>query len=400
LLDSLLKEMSSKIKLANGDEVGAPKTNRASKKNKKSWRKNVDMAQVNEFLEEKRFEERTGGSMEDKPDEALFTLDTNVEVQVSSRNKRRESKPLKCFALLEGLPGAPDPVPVRNKTRKPEERENPIVTKMRNRKIKEGKIQKKYLERTRDRQRQLAKKEMSQKEAKTRRRTKFDFDLWAGERDPAEEQKKKLPSEDWVSEDAMIQTSLGTGQYTPKYSKFRSVSTATKLPSVEVPEPGASYNPSLEDHQDLLWRAAVVEIEKEKDQRRLERQTTAMYPSKDQAPTSASIMKEMSEGIVEFGDDKETTVEELGEDDIEKVVVGNKPKTRRQKRDRRKRMFEDQRKERERSVRLRETEISRLRSIRKELNSEESRIEKNMEKKKIDAEKKTTRTSEAFQLQV
>ena len=135
--------------------------------------------------------------------------------------------------------------------------------------------------------------------------------------------------------------------------------------------------------------AAVVEIEKEKDQRRLERQTTAMYPSKDQAPTSASIMKEMSEGIVELGDDKGTPAEELvEEDDIEKVVVGNKPKTRRQKRDRRKRMFEDQRKERERSVRLRETEISRLRSIRKELNSEESRIEKNMEKKKIEAEQK------------
>ena len=131
-----------------------------------------------------------------------------------------------------------------------------------------------------------------------------------------------------------------------------------------------------------------MEIEKEKDQRRLERQTTAMYPSRDKAPTQASIMKEMSEGIVELGDDKETPPEELVEEDIEKVVVGNKPKTRRQKRDRRKRMFEDQRKERERSVRLRETEITRLKSIRKELNSEESRIKKNIEKKKIEAEQK------------
>ena len=131
-----------------------------------------------------------------------------------------------------------------------------------------------------------------------------------------------------------------------------------------------------------------MEIEKEKDQRRLERQTTAMYPSRDQAPTQASIMKEMSEGIVELGDDKENPSEVLVEEDIEKVVVGNKPKTRRQKRDRRKRMFEDQRKERERIVRLRETEITRLKSIRKELNSEESRIKKNIEKKKVEAEQK------------
>ena len=96
--------MSAKVKLANANEVGVPKPNRASKKNKKSWRKNVDMAEINEFLEEKRFEERTGGSLEDKPDDALFTLDTNVEVS-EKRKKRREPKPLKCFALLNGLPG-------------------------------------------------------------------------------------------------------------------------------------------------------------------------------------------------------------------------------------------------------------------------------------------------------
>ena len=113
-----------------------------------------------------------------------------------------------------------------------------------------------------------------------------------------------------------------------------------------------------------------------------------MFPRKNQAPTEASILKEMSEGIVELEDTKETPNEEIVEEDIEKVVVGNKPKTRRQKRDKRKRMFEDQRKERERDLRLRETEISRLRSIRKELKSEESRIEKNIEKKKAEAEQK------------
>ena len=36
--------------------------------------------------------------------------------------------------------------------------------------------------------------------------------------------------------------------------KYHNISTGTKLPSVEVPDPGASYNPSLEDHQDLLWK--------------------------------------------------------------------------------------------------------------------------------------------------
>ena len=39
--------MPVKLKLANSNEVGAPKPSKASKKNKKSWRKNVDMTEVN-----------------------------------------------------------------------------------------------------------------------------------------------------------------------------------------------------------------------------------------------------------------------------------------------------------------------------------------------------------------
>ncbi len=40
---------------------GAPKIKKnASRKNKKSWRKNVDMSAVEEYLVEKRFDERMG----------------------------------------------------------------------------------------------------------------------------------------------------------------------------------------------------------------------------------------------------------------------------------------------------------------------------------------------------
>ena len=105
--------------------------------------------------------------------------------------------------------GAPDPVPLRNKTLKPEERENPIVTQMKTRKIKEGKIQKKHLERTRDRQREQARNEKWREETKTRRRTKFDFDLWAEDGGATVEEKPKLPSDDWLTEETLIQTSIG-----------------------------------------------------------------------------------------------------------------------------------------------------------------------------------------------
>jgi len=379
-------KMPVKLKLANASEVRAPKPNKASKKNKKSWRKNVDMTDINEYLEEKRFEERTGGSLEDKPDEALFTLDTNIEtIDVSdTRKKRRENKKLKCFQILEGLPGAPDPVPLRNHTLTPDQRENPIVKEMKMRKIKEGKINKKHLDRTKDRANYLAKKEENKEEAKTRRRTKFDFDLWG---DEDSKKNESLPDKEWVNSEALTQTAIGLSKHVPKFSKIRTVTSGTKLDACEVPDSGASYNPSLEEHQELLWKAAMVEIDKEREQQKIERLTTGMFPSRDKAPTVESRMKELSEGIVELGGDNEEE-EEKEDEEIEKIVVGNKPKTRQQLRDRRKRMFEDQKKAREKDLKTREIEVSRLKSIKKELNMGVKTTEERQAKKKAAAEEK------------
>merc|ERR1712096_85705 len=107
---------------------GAPKMSKASKKNKKSWRKNVDMTAVNQFLEEKRFEERVGGSFADRPDEKLFAIEKEAKI-IPEKKNRKEVKKLRCFANLEGLPGAKDPKPIRNFTLKPEEKGAPKMSK-------------------------------------------------------------------------------------------------------------------------------------------------------------------------------------------------------------------------------------------------------------------------------
>ena len=265
--------MPVKLKIPLAADVGAPKPNKASKKNKKSWRKNVDMTEMNEFMEEKRFDERMGGAVADKPDEAIFTLDTDAvtETPENDRRRKRKEKRLKCFALLEGLPGAPDPVPLRNHTLSADQRENPIVKDMRLRKIKEGKINKKHLDRVKDRSKTLETKEAGKEEAKTRRRTKFDFDLWA---DNDGKESKEFPEKDWVNSETMVHSAIGNkkfyifnfyllltflvfkgkSQHVPKFAKTRNFSTGSKLAPVEVPDAGASYNPSLEEHQELLWK--------------------------------------------------------------------------------------------------------------------------------------------------
>merc|ERR1711892_1598832 len=128
-----------------------------------------------------------------------------------------------------------------------------------------------------------------------------------------------------------------------------------------------------------------------KANQKLERSTTAMFPSRKNAPTEKSYMKEMSEGIVELNDQDTTEVDEDDEDEEESISKNGgvlKPKTRRQKRDKRKRMFEEQKVARERELKIKEIEVSRLKSIKKELKSDEALATENEEKRRIAKEEK------------
>merc|ERR1712106_384243 len=79
----------------------------------------------------------------------------------------------------------------------------------------------------------------------------------------------------------------------------------------------------------------------------------------------------------------------MGEEDEEESISKNggvlKPKTRR---DKRKRMFEEQKVARERELKIKEIEVSRLKSIKKELKSDEALATENEEKRRIAKEEK------------
>merc|ERR1711962_1881728 len=304
---------------------------------------------------------------------------------VEEKRDRKKPRKLRCFANLEGLPGVPDPKPLRNRTKLPEERENPIVKAMKEKKVKAGNVGKKNAERIASRKRHLEEKEANKEEKKTRRRTNFDFDIWANEEDDG-----KLPSKEWVEKEALIHTLKGKSKHTPKASSKRNFSTGSLLPAVEVRHAGASYNPSAEEHQELLLKATMVELAKEREAGRIERQTTAMFPSRGQAPTAQDRVKEMSEGIVELnnevdhpeeeeeeGNEEEENTAETGEVD-QKIV---KPKTRKQKRDRRGRMFEEQKEKRLKEAKIREMEVMRVKSLKKEFSKEDQRTQENQERR-------------------
>ncbi len=118
--------------------------------------------------------------------------------------------------------------------------------------------------------------------------------------------------------------------------------TVSKLAKVEAPHSGSSYNPSFADHQDLLLKAAVVEVNKDREAHKIEYHTTRMFPDAKNAPTMESYIKEMSEGIKELEskeaeDEEEPSAKEGAssgeeEEEEEKSVTDNKLKTRKMRR--------------------------------------------------------------------
>ena len=130
--------------------IAPPKRNKnASKKNKKSWRKNTDLEEVEEFLEDQRLEQRLGGAFKDRPDESLFVEDSAPEPTTSSqgelenprlaKRRARAEQKLKCFKHLEPITeGCADPLKQRPIAKTREQRKAPWVKKREDQRIKAG----------------------------------------------------------------------------------------------------------------------------------------------------------------------------------------------------------------------------------------------------------------------
>ena len=86
----------------------------------------------------------------------------------------------------------------------------------------------------------------------TRRRTNFDFDLWDTEGKAAETARTEIGSaiaaDEWIDGNMRLHNLKSTRSLVRKLpDDFRRE--LSRLNKVEVPHPGASYNPSYSDHQ-------------------------------------------------------------------------------------------------------------------------------------------------------
>lgn len=93
----------------------------------------------------------------------------------------------------------------------------------------------------------------------TRRRTDFGFDLWNDDESGAA---KDIKTNEWLDKGTKVHTLIGTRS--KKVKAPGKAKAMTTLSAVEAPSGGESYNPSFKDHQDILFKATLVELKKER----------------------------------------------------------------------------------------------------------------------------------------
>ncbi|XP_063987604.1 ribosome biogenesis protein NOP53 [Diachasmimorpha longicaudata] len=308
------------------------KRKRVSKKTKKSWRKHVDTKDVDSFLEDFRLEERLGVPFKKRADTELFQIDSIpdedlkkvVNTKAAYRESLRNAEP-KCYAALKPHTAVPDPISKRNRVKTPAERQNPITKKFQQLRKLSGKLT--LTERLAVKNRELA----ETKRKNRPKRDEFTGDIWEGE--PGKKVLGEIDTQ-WLTTDAVRHTLIVKG------IRKRRIPAAvhkkpSEVPSIELPHPGTSYNPSYEDHQSLLREIADKELKLMKEEAHIERVTTKMFKKVSQQQKADNWMKDAAEGLplpqnVEVKSEPED--DEDGDVKPVKLPVKNVKKTRVQRR--------------------------------------------------------------------
>jgi hypothetical protein len=242
---------------------------------KKYWRK-ISTTELEDQLEDVRVQEMTGGRRSDQPDHVLYQIDN--EHPLGAKSPPVEAKQYSA-PVLRSIPKQRQPLDLNNlntyKNLQPHSSVLPPGTDSRRKKDSSSKAAKRLIE---SQQEVETRKAATKKyQHATRQRSKaleknaldkanqleFDdpnvskgYDLW----NMHDEKKEKVRSVVGPNMASFMEQVYQTYDWkVPKHITKK----PTKLPAVERPLAGTSYNPTFDDHQDLLQKAVDVELEKE-----------------------------------------------------------------------------------------------------------------------------------------
>ncbi|XP_070258361.1 ribosome biogenesis protein NOP53 isoform X2 [Myotis yumanensis] len=268
---------------------------RGPRNKKRGWRRLAQEPlglEIDQFLEDVRLQERTsGGLVSEAPDDKLFFVDTGPKDRERGRKSTKGQKrplllkkPLRVDLVLENTSKIPAPKDVLA-------HQVPNAKKL------------KRKEQLWERLAQQGELPGEVRRAQARLRSPPVAKARPGPQDTVERPFYDL----WATDNPLERPLAGQDPFFLEQTKKKGVKRPPRLhtkpsqvPAVEVTPSGASYNPSFEDHQTLLWEAHEVELQRQREAEKLERQLA--LPPTEQAATQESVFEEMCQGLLEESD--------------------------------------------------------------------------------------------------
>lgn len=189
--------------------MGKKSKSKTSRKGKREWRKNISTSEVDAFVEKEALVDRSGGALDQLPNDTLFFVDTTKDTQTARKVDKHRGKVLHADSILERNALIPVWREPGHSGKKRKDRDHAMPLGAKPKPVVEAKA----------------------KDAKEKKPQGLGFfDAWG---DGAGKGKKVLKRETTIS-----------------------------APAVEVDMPGCSYNPSFDDHQEALGAAVAEEMKK------------------------------------------------------------------------------------------------------------------------------------------
>ncbi|XP_020773156.1 ribosome biogenesis protein NOP53 [Boleophthalmus pectinirostris] len=349
------------------------KRKRVNKNKKKNWNKHSDINDVEDFLEDIRHQERTtGGLLAEKSDDTLFFVDLGQpkkteekapEPEVGKKRKGKSSRPLRIDLILQHDSLVPPPKDVLAY-------QQPNAKKLR----RSAQLAAKGVAPRRQKlllNRRSAAPTSKKAVTEANNNPNRDYyDLW--------EQETKDTADPWY----LQQTKKMRVKRPEKLNAKPSV-----LPAVEVIAPGGSYNPDFFAHQSLLQEAHEIEVVKQKEEQKIERQ---LAYNKEDAATEETTFHEQVQGLVEDEDDDEDLASDVDEEEEDEGAVGAiavaQKKTERQRKRERAEKVKEQRRLAEKQEVEKKQQLFQLRTIKTSIKKQDQKTKEKQTKRKAKQE--------------
>ncbi|RSL98591.1 hypothetical protein CDV31_012552 [Fusarium ambrosium] len=256
----------------------APKQfNQPSRKGKKAWRKNVDVTEVQEGLEELNKEIIRGGVIKEKASEDLFTLDTTGDSQLPKKFNKHIKKGLKADEIINARSAIPA---VSMRKRPGDKTTNGLIPAKRQ---KTNWVSHKELARL--------KRVADGEHENTIQIKDATYDLWDMPEAP-----KETNVDDFLEEEvkAKVPSSM-------KQEPLSLLKNGKQVPAVQKPSGGYSYNPMFTDYEERLAYESEKALEaerkrlEEEEAERLKQEAAARSAAEAEAAEARANLSEWEE---------------------------------------------------------------------------------------------------------